>query len=105
MGTTTEAGAPSSSSSPSVNDVSAIVAAASEPLKASMDGPVKSSTAGYDWASDSGLVELHPWPGRNFADVVAGAPSVVSVPGVVDIDGNPARVAVRYAEFGGLEFG
>ncbi|TXR55554.1 hypothetical protein [Quadrisphaera setariae] len=57
----------------SSDDVSAIVAAASGPFRAAMDGPVESSSSGYDWATDTVAVNLQPRPGVRFADVVAGA--------------------------------
>ena len=84
----------------SSDDVSAIVAAASDPFAASMDGPVQSLSSGYDWDTDAVTVNLQPWPGVRFADVVAGAPAVVETPGVVDVDGRPARTAVVYVEGG-----
>lgn len=88
----------------SSDDVSAIVAAASDPFGASTDGLVQSSSSGYDWDTDTVTVNLQPWPGVRFADVVAGAPAVVEAPGVVDVDDRPARTAVVYVE-GGVSSG
>ncbi|MBF5080755.1 hypothetical protein [Quadrisphaera sp. INWT6] len=84
----------------SSDDVSAIVASASDPFRASMDGPVQASSSHYDRDTDTVTVNLQPWPGVGFADVVGGAPAVVETPGVVDVDGRPARTAVVYVEGG-----
>lgn len=84
----------------SSDDVSAIVAAASDPFNASTDGPVQASSSHYDRDTDAVVVNLRLWPGVRFADVVAGAPAVVETPGVVDVDGRPARTAVVYVEGG-----
>jgi hypothetical protein len=84
----------------SSDDVSAIASFASDPFNASMDGPVQASSSHYDRDTDTVTVNLQPWPGVSFADVVAGAPAVVETPGVVDVDGRPARTAVVYVEGG-----
>jgi hypothetical protein len=84
----------------SSDDVSAIVAAASDPFNASMAGPVQASSSSYDRDTDTVTVNLQPWPGVSYADVVAGAPVVVETPGVVDVNGSPARTAVVYVEGG-----
>jgi len=84
----------------SSDDVSAIAAAASDPFRASTDGPVQASSAHYDRDADAVVVNLQPWPGVRYADVVAGAPAVVATPGVVDVDGRPARTAVVCVEGG-----